>query len=614
MFPRKLIPLCLVAALALFAGTNQNVSSGRAQDSLLAPDAPLGTSFTYQGVLTNSNDNPINGSCDFRFSLYNAESSGVQVGTTLDRPYVALSKGSFTVVLDFGNTAFTGEACWLEVTVRCPAGSGPYTTLSPRQALTPSPYAAFAQSVGPHSHWGDTWNGNGVGLTINSVDDVGLDASGVNVGILSHSENGNGLVSWTNATSGFTTAVTGWVGSPDGIGVRGIADATNGYTQGVQGHVQSTHGAGVTGEAVATTGDTIGVLGVVASPEGRGVWGHATSTYGFSNGVTGEVASPDGRGVWGIATAATGNTIGVTGEVNSPNGTGIRGLANATIGPANGVYGESYSLEGFGISGRAPYIGVSGEATATSGHTYGVLGWSNSTEGRGVEGYVTTTSGTTYGVIGYTTSPDGRGVRGLANSTNGGSIGVMGEVMSPDGWGVWGLSNSTTGGIGVWGQTGGPDGIGVYGQASSVASNWAVFGYGNIGATGTISELQSGKKYGWMHLYAMVSPEVLFEDVGTAQLVEGISVVTIDSKFAETVNLNVPYQVFLTPRGDCGLFLAETTPTNFTVRALGGAKCSLAFDYRMIAKRLGYEDVRMAPAADPNQELNNNNPPEADLP
>jgi len=110
------------------------------------------------------------------------------------------------------------------------------------------------------------------------------------------------------------------------------------------------------------------------------------------------------------------------------------------------------------------------------------------------------------------------------------------------------------------------------------------------------------------------SPDVLFEDVGTAQLVEGAAIVTIDPKYAETVNLNVPYQVFLTPRGDCGLFLAETTPASFTVRTLGGAKCSLAFDYRIVAKRLGYEDVRMAPAVDPNLVIQNAKPPEEPQP
>jgi ABC-type sulfate transport system permease component len=106
----------------------------------------------------------------------------------------------------------------------------------------------------------------------------------------------------------------------------------------------------------------------------------------------------------------------------------------------------------------------------------------------------------------------------------------------------------------------------------------------------------------------------LFEDVGTAQLVDGLAVIAVDPKFAETVNLNVPYQVFLTPRGDCGLYLAETTSTSFTVRALGGAKCSLDFDYRIVAKRLGYEDARMAPAVDPNLAIQNSKPPEEPQP
>jgi hypothetical protein len=73
-------------------------------------------------------------------------------------------------------------------------------------------------------------------------------------------------------------------------------------------------------------------------------------------------------------------------------------------------------------------------------------------------------------------------------------------------------------------------------------------------------------------------------------------VVSIDPVFAQTVNLDEPYQVFLTPRGDCGLYVAEASATGFTVRALGGQACSIAFDYRLIAKRLGYEGVRLAPA------------------
>ncbi len=54
-------------------------------------------------------------------------------------------QGLFTVRLDFGASPFRGEARWLQVAVDCGGGS---TTLSPRQELTPSPYALYAPSAG----------------------------------------------------------------------------------------------------------------------------------------------------------------------------------------------------------------------------------------------------------------------------------------------------------------------------------------------------------------------------------------------------------------------------------------------------------------------------------
>lgn len=52
-----------------------------------------------------------------------------------------------------------------------------------------------------------------------------------------------------------------------------------------------------------------------------------------------------------------------------------------------------------------------------------------------------------------------------------------------------------------------------------------------------------------------------------------------------------PYHVFLTPLGDCALFVAEKSAESFIVRALGGQKCSAAFDYRVVALQQGYEIV-----------------------
>lgn len=77
--------------------------------------------------------------------------------------------------------------------------------------------------------------------------------------------------------------------------------------------------------------------------------------------------------------------------------------------------------------------------------------------------------------------------------------------------------------------------------------------------------------------------------------------VAIEPIFAQTVNLSETYHVFLTPLGDCGLFVADKSPASFTIQALGGQACNIAFDYRIVAKRLGYEEKRLEPAEDPNQ-------------
>jgi hypothetical protein len=92
----------------------------------------------------------------------------------------------------------------------------------------------------------------------------------------------------------------------------------------------------------------------------------------------------------------------------------------------------------------------------------------------------------------------------------------------------------------------------------------------------------------------IASPEVWFEDIGAAALQEGAAVVSIDRLFAKTVNLNAGYHVFLTPLGDCnGLYVANKTGAGIEVRELGGGASSVSFDYRIVAHRAGYEDLRL---------------------
>jgi hypothetical protein len=96
-------------------------------------------------------------------------------------------------------------------------------------------------------------------------------------------------------------------------------------------------------------------------------------------------------------------------------------------------------------------------------------------------------------------------------------------------------------------------------------------------------------------LYAVEAAENWFEDFGSGRLVNGIAIVTLDPVFAETVNTESDYHVFLTPNGDCkGLFVVQKAPTSFVVRELGGGTSAVAFDYRIVAHRRGYENIRLA--------------------
>lgn len=106
------------------------------------------TQFTYQGRLTDAG-NPANSSYDMQFKLFDSADfvTGNQVGSTINKSAVQVSNGGFAVELDFGASAFSGAARFLEIGIR-PAGSpNPFTVLGPRHAVTATPYAVRSVSA-----------------------------------------------------------------------------------------------------------------------------------------------------------------------------------------------------------------------------------------------------------------------------------------------------------------------------------------------------------------------------------------------------------------------------------------------------------------------------------
>ena len=129
----KLALIKRAALLLLLSALNPQLSTARAQ----------GTAFTYQGRL-NSGSNPANGTYDLQFAIYDSTNQpGTVIAGPLTNSATGVTNGLFAVTLDFGANVFTGPDRWLEIAVRT-NGSGEFTTLSPRQKLTPTPYAVFA--------------------------------------------------------------------------------------------------------------------------------------------------------------------------------------------------------------------------------------------------------------------------------------------------------------------------------------------------------------------------------------------------------------------------------------------------------------------------------------
>ena len=228
---------------------------------------PMGTAFTYQGRLIDAND-AADGLYDFKFKLYDANSDGSQAGSDVNKPDVDVIDGYFTVELDFGSGLFDGNAVWLEIGVRPGEleDTNGYTVLSPRQEVTPTPYALYAQTAGSDNDW-----------MVSGNDMYSIPSGNVGIGTMNPSA--------TLDVNGTVTATA------DDYTISGSATASDGW--GVYGEATGSIGVGVTG--VGGGGEGIGAYGAAFGSDGIGVYAYGDGTYGF-----GASCSSPGTYGWGI--------------------------------------------------------------------------------------------------------------------------------------------------------------------------------------------------------------------------------------------------------------------------------------------------------------------------
>jgi len=337
---------------------------------------------------------------------------------------------------------------------------------------------------------------------------------------------------------------------------------------------------GVIGAAPAHDSDGYGVIGLAHGSNGRGVYGEARAASGTNYGGYFLSDSINGLGVYALASTITGTNYGGYFESNSDAGTGVRGFADSSTGTTYGVYGMADSPSGYGVLGTAPTYGVRGNATSTGDTSYGVYGDSDS--------LANTAAGGRF-IAGSTASnSESDGVIGLAYGQNTSAYGVIG----------WAYYQGV--GVGAWSYSGNII-EGYDGDYPGGTRRMYLTQAGNLYIDGTYNTYTMARDGSRQVLYGAQSTEVWIEDFGTATLAAGLATVKIAADFAATVNLSDDYHVFLTPMGDCALYVAEKTAASFTVRAIDGKACSIAFDYRIVAKQAGMENYRMTEIVSPNQ-------------
>jgi hypothetical protein len=283
---------------------------------LTAPEALVGTSFTYQGRLKDAGS-LANGEYDFQFTLHDAPTADSPVAGPVTIENYGVVGGLFTVQLDFGQV-FSGDARYLEIGVRPGNSGGSYTSLTPRQELTPAPYALALPGLWTEQN---PTSPNILG---------GVRDNWVAPGVVGTTIGGGGEPGFPNWATGDWATVGG------GRGNEAHWDAT---VAGGQGNSASAHHATIGGGWDNRAGDTLATVG--GGTINRALAPIVTIGGGQYISVTGTAATVAGGSYINVAAdhAAVGggydNDIGdaAYATIGGGDGNNIRdGCYNATIG------------------------------------------------------------------------------------------------------------------------------------------------------------------------------------------------------------------------------------------------------------------------------------------
>lgn len=128
------------------------------------------------------------------------------------------------------------------------------------------------------------------------------------------------------------------------------------------------------------------------------------------------------------------------------------------------------------------------------------------------------------------------------------------------------------------------------GVSTTDGSKYSNLSPNGLWCTGSKHRVVRTQDYGERLLCCYETPSPMFGDVGSAQIDEtGKCLIFIDEKFAQTIDLEYLYDVFLTKYGPGDCYVSERTPSYFAVE---GTK-NLKFAWEIKSIQRDYENLRL---------------------
>jgi len=586
--------------------------------------------ITYQGLLTDDTGSPVaDGIYTLTFRIFDVATGGTALWTET-QSNISTTGGLFRAFVGSVNplTEDFHDQCWLEVQV----GSGAPQT--PRVTLTSVPYSYM--SMDSDAVDGFDAEATPTANTLLALDGTGKFPADAIPSVPPTGAAGGDLSgTYPNPTIANNAVTTGKIEN----GAVRTVDLADESVSSIKIINSAVHTADLQDGAVTQAK----LASDVTLPPGGTAGGDLTGTYPdptiAANAVDsgkiedGEVNTGDIANNAVTASKISPNIVSsIDGVTNDAGNIDFVAGSNITITPNDGANSITFDATGGGggdITSVWP-----GDGTLAGGGDFGDVSLSVSNPfylyGDGVlpEGVINGIDGSTgnAGVLGNdwrgaqgATGAGGSGPWGFLGGQYGaygtnqdfgnygylgsGSYGVYGENML----GNYGCLGSNDHGVygesyrGDYGYVGGSQrglyGRNINGNWGSIGSNsYGVYYSGGLGGSGDKSCIVR-TSVGPVALYCQESPESWFEDFGEGTLKNGRAHIELDALFLETVTIDEqnPMKVFVQLHDEtCNGVAVKKGSTGFDVIELADGRSNGTFDYRIVAKRAGYETVRLA--------------------